>query len=190
MSLETAGLLGLLVAFAYGFASALVPVLNAEVFVVAAVAANRATWYAPVIALTAGQTVGKVVIFEAARHGASWLPTWERRTGLDAEELAEGEEEVVKQDAADAPDGLATRMRHTLRRWSARMLELLDGRWTGGGVVLAAASVGIPPLAVVAVVAGVRKLGVVVFTLTCFVGRLVRFAAVAWPVVVAAGATG
>jgi membrane protein YqaA with SNARE-associated domain len=50
-------------------------------------------------------------------------------------------------------------------------------------VVLVSAAAGLPPLAVVAVVAGLRRTPLVAFTVAVLVGRLARFGALAWPVV-------
>jgi membrane protein YqaA with SNARE-associated domain len=69
-----AALFGLLAAGGMGFGSALLPALNAEAYaVVTAVTAPAA---GVVLALAAGQTVGKLVLFESARRGAArWTPT-------------------------------------------------------------------------------------------------------------------
>jgi membrane protein YqaA with SNARE-associated domain len=56
------------VTLGYGFASALVPVVNAEAY--ALVAGHRSGHYLVIIvALALGQTAGKLLLFEAARRG-------------------------------------------------------------------------------------------------------------------------
>ena len=75
------------VALAYGFGSAFLPFLNAELFVAAAVAALANGWWWPVLALSMGQTVGKCVMFLGARHGASWLASPTPAGGRPAREL-------------------------------------------------------------------------------------------------------
>ena len=68
------GLLAALVAVAVGLGSALVPVLNAEVYAVATAGAmHPALVPVLVMALAFGQTAGKVVLFEAARRGSARL---------------------------------------------------------------------------------------------------------------------
>jgi membrane protein YqaA with SNARE-associated domain len=64
-------MLGVLAALGYGAASALVPVVNAEVYAVAAGRSGVLLAVAVVLALAAGQTAGKLVLFEAARRGSS-----------------------------------------------------------------------------------------------------------------------
>ena len=64
-------LLAALAALAVGLGSALVPVLNAEVYAVATAGAmHPALVPVLVVALACGQTAGKVVLFEAARRGS------------------------------------------------------------------------------------------------------------------------
>ncbi len=60
-----------LMALLTGTASALLPVVNAELYAVAA--AGRSSWATVilvVLALAIGQTAGKLVLFEAARRGS------------------------------------------------------------------------------------------------------------------------
>lgn len=67
-------LLGVLGALLVGLGSALVPILNAEVYVVAtAGAAHPALVPLLVVAVACGQTAGKVALFEAARRGSARL---------------------------------------------------------------------------------------------------------------------
>lgn len=66
------GILAVLGALGTGVASALVPVVNAEAYAVVAATRSHA-WLAVVLvlALAAGQTAGKLVLFESARRGAT-----------------------------------------------------------------------------------------------------------------------
>lgn len=66
------GILAVLGALGAGTASALVPVVNAEAYAVLAATRSHA-WLTVllVLALAAGQTAGKLVLFESARRGAS-----------------------------------------------------------------------------------------------------------------------
>ena len=154
------------VALAYGFGSAFLPFLNAELFVAAAVAALANGWWWPVLALSMGQTVGKCLMFLGARHGASWLERRRRR-----------------QEGGPARELTGWRLRVAL--WGRLMLELLDRPVQSFLVVLAAATIGIPPLAIVSVVAGTRKTPFAVFVTACTIGRAGRFLALAWPIAAA-----
>lgn len=154
------------VALVYGFGSAFLPFLNAEIFVAAAVAAVREQWWWPVLALALGQTIGKCAMFWAARRGTGWL---ERR----------------RQRALDRPARDLTGWRLRMMLWGRLMLELLDRPVQSFLVVLTAASIGIPPLAVVSVVAGTRKTPFGVFVTACAIGRGCRFLALAWPIAAA-----
>ena len=118
MILVVAGL-----ALAMGVGSALLPLINAEAYaLVTAAGATSLTVAAVVVALSVGQTMGKVVLFETARRGSGRL----------------------------APRA---------NRWTERVGGWLRSDRTGPPVVLAAAVVGIPPLAIVSVVAGAAGLG-------------------------------
>jgi membrane protein YqaA with SNARE-associated domain len=151
-------------ALAYGFGSAWIPVLNAEVFVAAVVAVLPHAWWWPVLSLAIGQTLGKCVMFQAARHGSKWL---QRRHTSDPAGVEHGP------------------WRTRIALWSRMLLELLDRPWQGFIVVLLAASVGIPPLAIVAVVAGTRRIKFAVFAIACLIGRIARFLVLAWPIAAA-----
>lgn len=144
---------------AYGFGSAFVPVLNAEAYVGVAAAGFPVLLTLVVVAVSVGQTVGKMLLFEGARRGRRLVARRERvrepRTGP-----------------------IATR----LRRWNARLLRLLEDRRHGAATVLTSASVGLPPLAAVSVIAGTSSQRRSVFVLCCLAGRTVRFAVLAAPI--------
>lgn len=144
------------VSLAYGAMSALVPVVNAEVYAVAA--AGHATGglgtVAVVLALALGQTAGKLVIFEAARVGQS---------------------RFARRRAAKAASSDRT------GRWTGRITRALGARRTGLPLVLGSAAVGLPPLAAVSVAAGMSRLRRWEFALACLTGRIVRFGALALP---------
>ena len=64
-------LLGPLGGLLYGAASAFVPVVNAEVYAVASAGRSHVSSVVIIIlALSVGQTCGKLIIFEAARRGS------------------------------------------------------------------------------------------------------------------------
>mgnify|MGYP005990281577 CR=1 FL=1 len=142
----------LLTTFVVALGSALLPFINIEIYLGgisgASGVADVTGWGAVGIALvaSAGQTAGKVVWYEVARRGID--TDWARK------KLSNN-----KLQAAHA-------------RWTERM----EGRpWYAGVVMLLAASVGIPPLLVMAVVAGALKMPLWVFVPTVFVGRAARF---------------
>lgn len=152
--IATLGALGL--AAATGIASALVPVVNAEAYaLVTAARPGFAPAWSVVVALAAGQTCGKLVLFESARRGAT---AWLRR---------------LHRAPADSRGS----------RWSGRVSACLRSRRAGPALVLASAGLGLPPLAAVSLAAGAAGQRRWVFTAACLIGRTARFAALAAPVI-------
>lgn len=149
-----------LAAAGFGLASALVPVLNAEAYLAVSGVAAPATAVLVACALALGQTLGKVTLYEAARRGGA------RAAGHRA----------ARHRRARFAAGLVTRLTALLRR-----------PWLGGVTVLVSASLGVPPLAVVSVLAGGAGVHRLVFVATCLLGRTARFLALALPLASAAG---
>ena len=134
--------------FGLSLASALLPFLPIEAFIVGGAAAQPGVGAAVSlgIAAGAGATVGKVIWYQLARRGTA--SAWAQRK-LDSPKVKAGYE-----------------------RWSARM----EGRPVyAGGVMFVAASAGLPPLLAMAAVAGALKMRMWVFLPTVFVGRSLRF---------------
>lgn len=136
------------------FASALVPLVNVEAYLGAITAAseNPNIW-ALCVAAGLGQMAGKVLWYEAGRRSTELA--WIRK-----------------------------KMASPLRQ---QQLELWRGRVQGrpvvsGAVLLASAFSGIPPYAVISVLAGQLRIPFVLFLATGFVGRVGRFAVVAFGV--------
>ena len=151
------GPLEAVLALVYGAVSALVPVVNAEAYaLVLAGRTNPAVAVAVVLALAAGQTVGKLVLFEAAKRGSGRL---ERR--------------------------FANRREGRAARWADRIRDSLRSRRTGLPMVLASAALGVPPLAAVSLAAGAAGQRRWEFGALCLVGRTARFALLVLPVVYA-----
>lgn len=147
-----------LASLAYGFASAFVPVFNAEAFVGVHAAVAPVTAVLMVLTVSLGQTAGKLVLFEGARRGQS----------------------VVRGRAASRePRGgpVATKV----RTWGVRLMRLLDEPRRGAATVLVSASTGVPPLAAVSIAAGTSAQRRGLFVTCCLIGRTARFAAVAAP---------
>lgn len=152
-------------AFGFGIASALIPVLNAEVYVVGlAAASSRQSVWLSLILMALGTTVGKVVIFESARHGSK---RFKRRRDKAHRE-------------GTAPP--RTRLGRRVRVAGDVLLTWLAHPVLGPVTVLIAAFVGVPPLLLVAALAGVSRIRVGLFAAAVLVGRLARFATIAWPV--------
>lgn len=136
----------------FGLGSAIVPVFNAEAY--AAVIGARepiVVAIAVAVALALGQTAGKLLLFEAARRGGPRLNKFTRRA------------------------------RHQPSRWTERARSVLDRKRTGVPLVLASSSLGLPPLAVVALAAGSSRQSRIVFAVVCLLGRTARFAVVSVP---------
>ena len=134
--------------FAVSIVSALLPFLPMEAYIVAAGAAEGGTAAAISlgIAAGAGATIGKVVWYEAARRGID--SSWAQKK-LAKPKVKEGYE-----------------------KWVERM----RGRpWYAVVVMFVAASVGVPPLLVMAAVGGLLKMPLWAFIPTVFLGRSVRF---------------
>jgi membrane protein YqaA with SNARE-associated domain len=133
--------------FFFSVASALVPILNAEAYL-AVVAAKLQNVSAVELAAVggAGQIVGKIIWYYAGYHSLKFK--W-------------------MQKKMETP-----KWKNSYEKWSAR----IAGRpMVGAGICFASAVTGFPPLAIVAVLAGSLRLNFVMFAITCFVGRTIRF---------------
>jgi membrane protein YqaA with SNARE-associated domain len=137
-----------LTTFAFSIASALLPFLPMEAYILGAGAASAGTPTAIGlgVAAGAGATIGKIVWYEVARRGI---------------------------DSKWAQKKLANpKVKAGYEKWVARM----QGRpWYSASIMFVAASVGIPPLLVMAAVGGILKMPMWVFLPTVFVGRTIRF---------------
>ena len=133
--------------FLVAVASALIPLINIELILAGLatrVGSGQALWLALVSG--AGQTVGKIIWYEAATR--SMDSRWVRRR-------------------LDQPKRQAAYL-----RWEERT----RGRpWYAGGLMFVSAFVGLPPLLVMAVVAGSLHMPRWVFVPTVLVGRTGRF---------------
>ena len=143
-----------------GLVSALVPLVNAEAWALVAAARTPPVGALLLVAaLAAGQTAGKLVLFEAARRGSSRFAR--HRTGGRAADRA--------------------------ARWAERVRRALATRRTAVPLVLASASAGVPPLAAVSLAAGAAGQRRWEFGVAWLVGRAVRFAALVLPTAWALG---
>lgn len=156
-------LIGLLsTSFGMAVASALVPLISVEIFVVGlALKGPQVPWWLLALVVAVGQISAKLLYFYAAQ-GVLRLPGFlQRRTGTH--------------DASGAPAG-----KGRWRRWLEGFRSNCHHRpfWTGAVLTLSAAA-SLPPFLATAVIAGWARIPLVTFLLTGFVGRFVRFAALA-----------
>ncbi len=145
-------------AFAFGIGSALLPVfLNAEAYVVAmgALVSTKFSLFLGILALVAGTIVGKACVFELARKGSSKIRSVDRKPSRNA-------------------------FFAKVRQFSDWLLSLLDRPYAGALTVLMSSLFGIPPLAVVTVMAGASKQPSWIFLLMVFIGRMTQFLALAF----------
>ncbi|WP_435198874.1 hypothetical protein [Janibacter sp. GS2] len=152
----------------FGLLSAYFPPLNAEIYAVAAPVVFPQLWVLHVSAMTGGLVLGKVTHFLAAAKGAEAYSR--RREEKDSRAAAKG---VLP----------AGSVRERLVRWSRAMIDVLDRPRLGPLVVLASSGVGFPPLAVVTVAAGIKRLNLWLFVVVTTIGCLARFLATSWLVV-------
>lgn len=123
-------------------------------------------WALHVAAMTGGLVIGKITHFLAAAKGAEM---YARR---QEEKHPEGE-----------PKYPPSSVRGRLARGSKAMVDVLDRPRLGPLVMLASSGVGFPPLAVVTVAAGLKRINLGVFVLLTTIGCLARFLVTSWLVV-------
>ncbi len=136
--------------FGVAVASALFPLINIEAYIagVGALVDTFGVWPISAVA-AAGQAVGKVFWYEVGRSSMRWR---------------------YIQDKIDSP-----RWREQYEKVKART----DSRpWLGTMLLFVSATTGLPPLAIMAVLAGQLHFRRVWFFVTTLVGRTLRFAAV------------
>ncbi|RLV56819.1 hypothetical protein D9V41_03340 [Aeromicrobium phragmitis] len=161
-------LLTVLSALGFGVLSSIIPLFNSELYVgVVAAAARPQITAIAVLAMAVGTVAGKLFLFVLASRGSE-------KFGVG--KAMNGEEKPLP----------ATRFKLWLRQTSDLLMAWLGDSRLGPLTILLAASVGIPPLFVVAVMAGVARQNIVLFAVAVFVGRLARFAVVAVPIALAA----
>jgi membrane protein YqaA with SNARE-associated domain len=149
----------LLTSIGFGTVSAIVPVVNAEAYVIAS---QMSAVIGPIpiaIGVAIGQTMGKLVLFFGVREGKE-LPFIKHRR-------------EVRQERPVGP------ARARFRAAMAKLLDLVGQERWGLPIVLVAAIVGFPPLYAVALLAGATTMRPIWFGLTVLVGRLCRFLLVA-----------
>jgi membrane protein YqaA with SNARE-associated domain len=162
--IEWADVVALLTSIGFGVVSAVVPVVNAETYVIASQMSAVAGPVPIAIGVGIGQTIGKLLLFLGVRRGREFDIVRRRRE--------------TKQPRPAGP------VRTKFRAIVARLLALVGQKRWGLPIVGIAAVIGIPPLYAVALLAGATTMRTILFTLTVLAGRTTRF------VLVALGITG
>jgi membrane protein YqaA with SNARE-associated domain len=140
----------LLATFGVAVASALFPLINIEAYIAGIAAAGEVSgiWSVSVVA-AAGQTFGKIFWYEIGRSSMKWK---------------------YIQKKMESP-----RWQAQYDKWTSR---IDDRPWLGMALLFLSATLGVPPLAIMAVLAGQLHFHRLWFYVTTFVGRALRFAAV------------
>ncbi|MCW2811732.1 MAG: hypothetical protein JWP61_2190 [Friedmanniella sp.] len=154
-----AELIALLTSVGYGVASAIVPLINAEAYVIASQMSEVASPVFVAVGVGIGQTIGKLLLFLGVRRGREFPFVRHRRAELRAQ-----------------PVGPA---RARFRAVMARLLKLVGQKRWGLPIVGVAALVGLPPLYAVALLAGATRMRPLWFVLVVLLGRTARFVLVA-----------
>ena len=148
-------LLALLTSVGFGVVSAVVPVVNAEAYVVGSQMTAVAGAVPIAVGIGIGQMVGKLILFLSVRQG---------------KELS-----FIRHRRAQARNAPVSQTRVRLRAAVARLLELVGQKRWGLPIVLLAAVLGLPPLYAVALLAGATTMRVLWFASAVLVGRVIRF---------------
>lgn len=148
-------LMALLTSVGFGVLSAIVPVANAEAYVIGSQVSAVAGAVPVAVGVGLGQTVGKLVLFLGVRQGRQLPFVRHRRAAARRQQVGPA--------------------RARFRAGAARLLELVGRKRWGLPIVLLAAVVGLPPLYAVALLAGATKMRTGWFTLLVLVGRTARF---------------
>ena len=148
-------LMALLTSVGLGVLSAIVPVINAEAYVIGSQVSAVAGAVPVAVGVGIGQTVGKLVLFLGVRQGRQ-LP-------------------FVRHRRAAARRQQVSPARAKFRAGVARLLELVGQKRWGLPIVLLAAVVGLPPLYAVALLAGATTMRTGWFTVMVLLGRTARF---------------
>lgn len=151
-----------LTSVAFGVVSAIVPVVNAELYVLVSQVSAVAGVVPVAVGVAVGQTIGKCLIFSGVRRGRQFRFVRERR-----------------EKARTRPRG---RVGEALHEALQLLLQLVGTNRWGLPITLLAAVVGFPPLYAVSLLAGATTMKLRYFALVVLVGRVTRFLLVAYGV--------
>ena len=146
------------VAFAVGIGSALLPIfINAELFVggLGATVDSRFDLVLIILSLVIATTIGKAFVFQLARKGSRKIRSVERKPARNA-------------------------FFAWIRKVSDWLLGLLDRPYLGALTAFASSLTGIPPLAIVSIMAGASRQPQWLFLTMVFAGRMIQFLAIAF----------
>lgn len=146
----------------FGTVSAIVPVVNAELYVLVSQVSTVAGVVPVAVGVGIGQTIGKCLLFYGVRRGRQFRFVREHR-----EKVRRRPRGRVRQRLGDAMQFL---------------LRLIGTKRWGLPITLLAAVVGIPPLYAVALLAGATTMKLRYFAPVVLVGRITRFVLVAYGV--------
>jgi membrane protein YqaA with SNARE-associated domain len=156
-------LVALLTSIGFGVASAVIPVANAETYVIASQVTAVAGPVPIAVGVALGQSVGKLLLFLGVRRGREFR--------------------LMRRRQAKAAPATPGPVRLRLRAWMNWLIAFVgQPRW-GLPIVGIAAVVGIPPLYAVSLLAGATKMRAAWFGLVVVAGRICRFVLVALGVV-------
>jgi membrane protein YqaA with SNARE-associated domain len=145
-------------AFAVGIGSALLPVfVNAEAYVIAmgATVDSSLVLVLIIVTLVIATTIGKAFVFQLARRGSRKIRSVERKPPRNA-------------------------FFALVRRVSDWLLSLLDRPYAGALTAFVSSLAGVPPLAIVTIMAGASRQPQWLFLTMVFVGRMIQFLAIAF----------
>jgi membrane protein YqaA with SNARE-associated domain len=157
-------LLAWLTSVAFGVVSAIIPVVNAEVYVLVSQVSAVAGVVPVAVGVGIGQTIGKCLLFLGVRRGRQFRFVREHRAA-----------------GRTAPRG---RVRQAWHDALQLLLRLVGTKRWGLPITFLAAVVGIPPLYAVALLAGATTMKLRYFATVVLVGRIIRFLLVAYGVAV------
>lgn len=147
-----------LLAVAFGIGSAVIPLMDAETYLVGVSVAHALNVHVAAVGVAIGQTAGKVAMFMAVRYRADY----------------QSKHHKAEPKALDLETRWG-RFRQRYRDLSKRLLDLLSHPQFGVPVTFLSATASIPPLYAVALIAGASRMRLLTFTLTVLAGRLLRF---------------
>lgn len=172
MGLDELGLIGS--AIAVGLGAAVLPVfVNAELYVVAIGATVNSRPFLAFLILVhvIATTIGKMFVFQLARRGTNKIRMVEPRPPRNA----------VSAQLRRVGHWLAgTRLFKLIKKANDWLLTLLDRPYSGGLTAFMSSLTGVPPLAVVTILAGASKQPQWLFLTMVFIGRLIQFLAIAF----------
>jgi membrane protein YqaA with SNARE-associated domain len=161
-------------AVAVGIGAALLPMfVNAEVYVVTMGATVNSRPFLALLILVhvIATTIGKAFVFQLARKGTNKIRMATPKEPRNA--LAAATRRWGRRISR-------TRMAQWIKRANDWLLHLLDRPYSGGLTAFMSSLVGIPPLAIVTILAGASKQPQWLFLTMVFSGRLIQFLAIAF----------